>query len=287
MNSIAWGAVLGVGALLIASPWLWPHTGERRPESRPISVLRTDLALAGVSRVPPIAFLLISLLVGIVVAAIVFAVTLVMPLAVAALFVGGTSPWLVVRARANQRRASHRGVWPDIVDHLVSAVRSGLALPDAVMSLASVGPEETRAEFRRFARSYRASGNFSASIDELKDGLGDAIADRILETLRMAREVGGSDLVAVLRSLAAYLREDQAIRTEVAGRQSWVTNAARLGVAAPWVLLFMLASRPEAAVAYNSPAGATLIVGGLVVSIVAYRIMMAIGRLPAERRWFG
>ena len=32
--------------------------------------------------------------------------------------------------------------------------------------------------------------------------------------------------------------------------------------------------------------GAVVIVVGLVVSLIAYRVMLAIGRLPEERRWF-
>ena len=53
----------------------------------------------------------------------------------------------------------------------------------------------------------------------------------------MAREVGGSDVTAVLRGLSGYLREDAALRAEVEARQSWILNAARLGVAAPWLVL--------------------------------------------------
>ncbi len=92
--------------------------------------------------------------------------------------------------------------------------------------------------------------------------------------------------MTVLRNLSAYLRQEAAIRSEVEARQSWVRNAAKLGVAAPWVVLLLLGTRPEAAVAYNSPVGATLIVAGLAVSVIAYRIMVGIGRLPEERRWF-
>jgi len=72
----------------------------------------------------------------------------------------------------------------------------------------------------------------------------------------------------------------------VEARQSWVVNAARLGVAAPWIILILLASRPEAALAYNSPAGVVVIASGLALSVIAYRIMIALGRLPEERRWF-
>ena len=115
----------------------------------------------------------------------------------------------------------------------------------------------------------------------------DPVADRIIETLRMSREVGGNELTTVLRNLAAYLRTDAAVRSEVEARQSWVVNAARLGVAAPWVVLILLSTRPEAADAYNTPEGAAVIGIGLALSIIAYRIMLGIGRLPEEKRWFG
>jgi tight adherence protein B len=178
-------------------------------------------------------------------------------------------------------------VWPDVVDHLVSAVRSGLALPDSVVTLAYAGPPATRAAFAEFERDYRMTGGFSDSLDRLKDRLADPIADRIIETLRMSREVGGSELTTVLRNLAAYLRQDAAIRAEVEARQSWIVNAAKLGVAAPWIVLALLSTRPEAASAYNTPLGGAVILSGLVLSVIAYRLMIGIGRLPEERRWFG
>jgi tight adherence protein B len=131
------------------------------------------------------------------------------------------------------------------------------------------------------------TGGFADSLDRLKDRLADPVADRIVETLRMSREVGGNELTTVLRNLAAYLRQDAAIRSEVEARQSWIVNAARLGVAAPWIVLLLLSTRPEAASAYNSPEGIVLIAVGLALSVVAYRIMIGIGRLPEERRWFG
>jgi tight adherence protein B len=120
----------------------------------------------------------------------------------------------------------------------------------------------------------------------VKDRLADPTADRILETLRMAREVGGTELPVVLRNLSASLRQDLALRAEIEARQSWLMNAAKLGVSAPWVILLIVGSRPEAAAAYNSAAGGLLILVGLGLSILAYRLMLRIGRLPEERRWF-
>lgn len=67
-------------------------------------------------------------------------------------------------------------------------------------------------------------------------------------------------------------------------RQGWTVNAARLAVAAPWLLLAILALRPEAVRAYNTPAGAVVLAVGGGLSVVAYRVMKRIARLPTEIR---
>ena len=282
------GCLLGLGMVLVASPFLWPRgrMATRRPESRMRRMLGDRLTQAGLHGVSVPTLVVVSSILGAASAALTFALVPVVALAAASGITGLVLPVIVVTARARAKRGANRAVWPDIVDHLVSAVRSGLALPDSVVSLAHSGPADVRAAFASFERTYRATGNFGLSIDELKAVLADPVADRVLETLRMSREVGGSELTTVLRNLATYLRQESAIRSEVAARQSWVINAARLGAAAPWIILVLLSTRPEAAAAYNTPAGTMLIVGGLVASIIAYRMMIGIGRIPEERRWF-
>ncbi len=281
------GLMLAAGLLLVVSPWLWPRR-EVRPawSTRWHLPLRERLVQAGLGAVSVGVVIAVSALLAVIAGALVFATIGVAPLAVAASILGLVLPTMMIGWRARARRKATRVVWPDVVDQLVSGVRSGLGLADSVVILAHTGPATTRAAFALFEGDYRATGNFGICLDALKERLADPVADRILETLRMSREVGGSELVTVLRNLSSYLRQESAIRAEVEARQSWVMNAAKLGVAAPWVVLVLLATRPEAAASYNSAAGATLIVAGLVVSFVAYRLMIGLGRLPEERRWF-
>jgi tight adherence protein B len=279
------GLLLGLGVVLCAAPYLWPpspDTADRVQTGR----LRSVLDRAGLERVPLSVFIAASACLGLVAGGVVEASLGVLALDAAALAAGALLPITVVRHRGRARRRANHTVWPDAVDHLVSAVRSGVALPDSVSTLAHAGPVAGRVAFAEFEAMYRTTGNFGVSLDALKARLADPTADRILETLRMSREVGGTDLTRVLRSLSGYLREDAAIRSEVEARQSWVMNAARLGVAAPWIVLLLLSTRPEAAVAYNSPGGVVLIIGGLCLSVVAYRVMQLIARIPEERRWF-
>jgi len=65
---------------------------------------------------------------------------------------------------------------------------------------------------------------------------------------------------------------------------SWTGNAARLAVAAPWIVLAMLSSRPESLQAYSRPAGVLVLAIGAALSFVAYRVMVRVGRLPEEGR---
>jgi tight adherence protein B len=285
--TLAAGLLLGAGMLLVFSPVLWPSSGARRPPGGgPGATLAALLAQAGLPRVPLATVVVVSLIVAAAALAVTYALLPIVPLALAAALLGLLLPSVVISLRAAARRRAARLVWPDVVDQLVSAVRAGQSLPDSISSLATSGPLATRDPFLLFDQDYRATGNFGMCVSELKERLADPTADRILETLRMSRDVGGSELTTVLRNLASYLRQEVAIRSEVEARQSWVVNAARLGVAAPWIVLLLLATRPEAAAAYNTSAGAALISAGLAVTVVAYRIMIAVGRIPEERRWF-
>jgi tight adherence protein B len=84
--------------------------------------------------------------------------------------------------------------------------------------------------------------------------------------------------------LSAFLREDARTRAELETRQGWTVNAARLAVAAPWVVLLMLATQSTTLAAYDTGAGRALLAVGAIVSVLAYRLMLRIGRLPEERR---
>ena len=106
----------------------------------------------------------------------------------------------------------------------------------------------------------------------------------MVEALRIAREVGGGDLGRLLRSLSAFLRDDARTRSELESRQSWSVNGARVAVAAPWLVLALLSFQGDVIQRYNSAMGALIIGAGAVVCVVAYRLMLRIGRLPEPER---
>lgn len=284
--TFVWGAVLAAGLLLTLSPWLWP-AGVRRTDSPRRSRLSQLLEDAGMARASVGGVVTVAVSGAVLSAAVAWLVAPVAALALVAAAAGALAPFAWLRARRTRLLRTRRGMWPDICDLLIASVRAGMSLPDAVSSLAESAPADLRPAFATFARDMSASGHFDSSAQRLKANLADPVADRIVETLRMARQVGGTELTSVLRALATSVRADAALRAEVESRQSWIRGAAVLGVAAPWVILALLAMRPEGARAYASPEGIALILAGAGVSVVAYRVMIKLGRLPEPRRWFG
>lgn len=229
-------------------------------------------------------FVLGSIGLGLLIGLVFLGMSRAWPVAVAFTAIFTAIPFLVISSRARNRRTRLREVWPEAVDTLVSGVRAGMSLPEALTNLGERGPEAVRPQFRAFATDYAASARFDSSLDRLKARFADPVADRIVEALRLAHEVGGTDLGTLLRSLSQMLREDMRTRGELEARQSWTVNGAKVAVAAPWLVLALLSSRPQAAAAYATGAGAVILLIGAVVSVIAYRLMLRLGRLPEEER---
>jgi tight adherence protein B len=285
MTGLLLGLLLGVGLFLIWwSCWVpTPGTLRTRPPG-PLARLSDEVVQAGFAGLSVRTLLAFSVVAGALVLALVQATVGVLPIAVCFGAMASYLPLAFVRRRARRRRALLRDLWPDAVDNITSGVRAGMALPEALSQLGTRGPEELRDPFLAFADDYRLTGRFHDSLDRLKERLADPVGDRLVESLRIAREVGGTDLGHLLRTLSGFLREDARTRAELEARQSWTVNAARLAVAAPWAVLAMLSTNPESVAAYSSALGVLVLGIGAAVTAVAYWAMVRIGRLPEDER---
>jgi tight adherence protein B len=280
------GAVIGLGVgagmLLVWLSLVSPRSARREPRS--VSRLSQLLNRAGLSGTSPHGVLAVCLSSALLVGLGIQVASRTLPVAVAFAVMAGYLPVAVLAGRARRRQRELAEVWPEAVDNLASAVRAGMSLPEALAQLGHRGPEPLREPFLAFAVDYQVTGRFGDSLDRLKDRLSDPVGDRVVEGLRIAREVGGGELGRLLRSLSGYLREDARTRSELESRQAWTVNGARLAVAAPWLVLLMLCFQREVIARYASPAGVMVLAVGAAACLVAYRLMVRIGRLPQERR---
>lgn len=276
------GLGVGVGLMLVWSAFFLP----RQPRRARVRAGRLThlLARAGLGQVSASSLLVLCLVLAVVVAVTIQLVSGTPPVALTFGVMAGYSPVAIVSGRARRRQREFAEVWPEAVDNLASGVRAGLSLPDALGALGVRGPEPLRDAFDQFALDYQVTGRFGESLDKLKERLADPVGDRVVEGLRVAREVGGGELGRLLRNLSGYLRDEARTRSEMESRQAWTVNGARLAVAAPWLVLLMLCFQSEAISRYSSPGGVFVLAIGGGACILAYRLMMRLGRLPTERR---
>lgn len=276
------GLGFGLGVVLIWATFAVPR-GPRGSASAP-GRLEALLTRAGMHNVSSRSLSLLCVAFGVVAMLVMQIVSGTLPVAIAFGVIASSLPIGVVSGRARRRQREFAEVWPEAVDHLASAVRAGMSLPEALSGLATRGPEPLRPAFKRFALDYQVTGRFGESLDTLKSVLADPVGDRVVEGLRVAREVGGGDLGRLLRNLSGYLRDDAHTRSELESRQAWTVNGARLAVAAPWLVLFLMSFQPEVISRYASTAGVIVLACGAFCCVVAYQLMMRIGRLPVDRR---
>jgi len=186
-----------------------------------------------------------------------------------------------------QRATRLRRAWPGVIDHLRAGVRSGHDVTGALLALPDNLPRDISGPLGHFDRDIAQGLGTDDAVADLGRRLADPVADRIVEVLRMAHEVGGVNLPSVLLELQKSVRTDIAVREDAHAKQSWIRSASVLAVSAPWVVLVLIGTREATLTAYQSPEGAGILLVGAVVSAIAFGMMKKIGSLPAQHRWLG
>jgi tight adherence protein B len=193
---------------------------------------------------------------------------------------------VTVRASNNLNEAALIAAWPEVIDHLMSGIQSGLSLTESLAGLSTRGPEVLRPAFTQFKATLYGSGDLIQAIEELKSLFAQHGSDQIFEALMISKALGGSELLQILRSLGDFLRQDLALRREIEVKHGWIKNSAHLSAAAPWILLLLLSTQPSTAAAYSTFTGAMILTAGLVMTAIAYFWMNRLGRLPQTPRVF-
>lgn len=272
---VAIGSVIGVGCALLVAP----------PRSRRVRAVRgwlDEVGLAGVGT-PVIIIVLVS--VALVSAGITTALVPIPVLFPIALLMGLAIPVSFLARRRDSRRIVARAAWPDIIDGIRVALRSGSTIGDAIIAVEPLVPSPWTRAWRETTIALRRGADLEFALGRLRDELSDPIADRVIESIVVGREFGGSDLTVVLAELSRTVRRDSTVRRDVRARQSWVRHAARLGVVAPWIVLALLATRPENRDAYSSPGGAALLLVAAGATVIANAVMRGLGTMREPRRW--
>jgi tight adherence protein B len=217
---------------------------------------------------------------------LVYAVTSLPIISAMPALVVATLPRAYFGKKRGRRLAEVQEAWPDGLRDLISSVRSGASLPNAIESLAAFGPAPLRTAFQGFTVYSRSLGVVPA-LEMVKSDLADPTSDRVIEVLILAYERGGSVVPEILSDLAEATTRDiwtlEQIRTEALEQK---INA-RVVFVLPWfVLIAMTAQAGAFREFYSTPAGLMVAVVGGVMSLLGIAIASRLGSQPAEPRVF-
>ena len=81
---------------------------------------------------------------------------------------GAVITFTFLASSAKRRETQFELLWPDVVDHLITGIQSGMSLVEALSQLADRGPRELAPYFAEFNRQVRKDGDFAAAIAWLK-----------------------------------------------------------------------------------------------------------------------
>lgn len=194
--------------------------------------------------------------------------------------------FITVRTKRHINEAALIAAWPEVIDHLMSGIQSGLSLTESLAGLSTRGPEILRPAFAQFRATLYGNGDLTTAIQDLKSMFSHHGSDQIFEALLISKTLGGSELLQILRTLGDFLRQDLALRREIDVKHGWIKNSAHISAAAPWILLLLLSTQPSTAKSYSTPTGGIILIIGLVLTVVAYLWMDRLGRLPQTPRVF-
>ena len=170
---------------------------------------------------------------------------------------------------------------------MISGIQSGLSLGEVLSNLSERGPASAQNFFQEFKEDLNAGISFEVAISKLQEHFDNRAADQLFEALIFAKNLGGSDLLSMLRQLGDFTRQDLSLRREIDAKQGWIRNSAHLSAGAPWVLLLLLSAQPATGNAFTTPEGATILAFGVGMTAIAYLWMGKLSDLPQPERIFG
>ena len=89
--------------------------------------------------------------------------------------ISSLSPRIYISRKNEAQRRRLQKLWPEILDHLISGLNSGLSLPQTIAALAQRGPKQARPIFKEFEESIKSGISYSNAFENIKLNFQDSI----------------------------------------------------------------------------------------------------------------
>lgn len=112
---------------------------------------------------------------------------------------------------------------------------------------------------------------FDEAVMSVRSLLPDPLSDRVLATIATAQVTGGGRVAEILVGLGNTLADELRLRRSIDAMLTQQRLTALVALLAPWLLLVLTVStNPQAAAAYRTSRGTTVIIIGLVATSIGY-----------------
>ena len=160
-----------------------------------------------------------------------------------AVVIGAAGMWLKVRVDRRVRRFAHQ--LDSTLQLMVSSLRTGFGVAQAVDAVASEAPSPTGEEFRRAARETRIGRELPSALRDIAFRTKNEDFGWVVDAIEINREVGGS-LAEVMENASITLRDRSRLSRQVRALSAEGRLSGIVLVALPLLLLvFLRTSNPE------------------------------------------
>ncbi|TIV67297.1 MAG: type II secretion system F family protein [Mesorhizobium sp.] len=211
-------------------------TNDRNLKKPPLKV---QIRQAGM-QVPIERFYMYSAVCGIVLMGLLFFVGAPLWALPGALLVGGLGlPRWFVSFRRTRRVKAFLGEFPNALDIIVRAVKSGLPLNDAIRLIANESPEPVRSEFRRIVDSQQMGMSVPDAAMRMSETMPCSEAGFFGIVIQIQSQAGGN-LSEALGNLSRVLRDRKKMKAKVQALSMEAKASAVIIGALPFVVAFLV-----------------------------------------------
>lgn len=206
--------------------------------------LRLRLARAGLGKMTPKTFWLLSVLCGLLMA---FAVTMILPqsgsrvflsLAMGVIGTFGVPRWILNKMTA-RRQAKFLGELANALELVVRGVKSGLPFNECLATIARESPEPLASEFREVVEQQRVGVSLTEGLQKLAQRM--PLAEvRFLTIVIAIQQQAGGNLSESLANLAGVLRDRFRLRMKVKALSAEAKASALVLASLPPGVMFMV-----------------------------------------------
>lgn len=190
----------------------------------------------------------------------------------------------VLRLRGETRQRAFDTSWPQVFDTFQSGAISGIGFRDQLDYLAHRGPLALRGEFLALLQKYDEGLEIDQLMPLMRKRFANRNADLLALLIELDSELGGQGMSITYQRAAIQVRKEQGELSQLQAKQGWVSSSAKLALLAPWLVAMVLVQLPQNKAAFATELGASILILGLALSLVAYALVNRLGRLPLPGR---